>query len=197
MGPISRHPSRPVTRDPSPSAVTRHPSPSHDRPVPSRHPACQSFVCSHPWPVTVCRHPSPVTVPWPSRPVPSPCVPILCMQSYAVICSVGCRQRRPCLYHAAGIFHWEISSADASEISRHNTAVVIRCSGRWLFTRYACYFLSLRGTPYWIVRHTPTPLCYPQGKWLSIPKIWSRSCKPFGRPFEIHTQTHTRTSLLL
>ena len=37
------------------------------------------------------------------------------------------------------------------------------------------------------------PLCYPQGKWLSIPKFWSRSGKPFGRPFN-STYTHTTKS---
>ena len=30
-----------------------------------------------------------------------------------------------------------------------------------LLTGYEWYFLSLRGTPYWIVGHTPTLLCYP------------------------------------
>ena len=43
----------------------------------------------------------------------------------------------------------------------------------------------------WVSNDPPPPLCYPEGKWLSIPKFWSRSGKPFGRPFVLHRpQTH-------
>ena len=49
----------------------RHPWPVTVDPSRHRHPSL--------WPVTRHRHPWPVTVP---SPVPSPCVPILCMQSY-------------------------------------------------------------------------------------------------------------------
>ena len=144
--PISRHSSRPVTvtRETSPSPVTR----------PSRHPSRHP----HPSPSPVTRHRH--------RPVTRPVNPL-----YAVIFDRWGR-----------CYKWKLFTTVA-----YTTCVIFSKSPR------------LRGTPYWIVGHKPTPLCHPQGKWLSIPKIWSRSCKPFGRPFEIHrhTDTHTHKSSLI
>ena len=157
--PISRHSSRPVTvtRDPSPSPVTR---PSVTRPVTvtrHRHPS--------PSPVTRHRH----------RPVPRP-VTLRANPLYAVIFDRWGR-----------CYKWKLFTTVAYTI-----CVIFSKSPR------------LRGTPYWIVGHKPTPYVTRRVNGYQFRKFGPDRASRLAvhsRYTHTHTHTpthtHTRTSLLL